>query len=54
MRWLISKKKENQKTLICTKNHPKNLKKPYFDSAKMVPKKVDKLITRKGAKLITL
>ena len=34
--------------------NPKILKKPYFYSAKMAPKKVDKLITFKVAKLITL
>ena len=34
--------------------NPKILKKPYFYSAKMAPQKVDKLITLKVAKLITL
>ena len=34
--------------------NPKILKKPYFYSAKMAPKKVDNLITFKGANLITL
>ena len=47
-------KKENQKTLIWTKNHHRHPQKNYFYSAKMAPQKVDKLITLEVAKLITL
>ena len=54
-RWLISKKQETQKTVIWTKNEPKNPQKNLFIySARMAPKKVDKLITRKVAKRIIL
>ena len=53
-RWLICKKTGNPKTPIWTKIIPKILKKPYFYSAKMAPQKVDKVITLKVAKLITL
>ena len=48
------RKKRNPKTLIWTKIHHKNPQKTYFYSAKMAPKKVDKLITFEVAKLITL
>ena len=47
-------KKGNPKTLIWTKIHHKNPQNLYFYSAKMAPKKVDKLITFEVAKLITL
>ena len=48
-------KQETKKTLIWTKNHPKHPQtKTYFYSAKLAPQKVDKLITLKVAKLITL
>ena len=48
-------KKGNPKTLIWTKIHENQiLKNPYFYSAKMAPKKVDKLMTLEAAKLMTL
>ena len=64
--WEVRKKKKmkkevtnlqkagNQKTLIWTKHQHENPQKPYFYSAKMAPKKVDKLITLKVDKRITL